>query len=683
MRLSRLKRKKAVKRKKIFRFIIIMIQILLKNLRILSFKRLFENYEKNKQLFENEDENEDENYEENEDPFDNYDESYDDSDFNSPFVFDDQKYLLKNRHEYYIHDQEEYLEKTKYFHHKEYKKINKIKKKKQKESHESQKNQSSLNNQDSDHQTDKKDYDHNEEGTNEEEIQNLQEQEVTQTYGHLWVQCENCYGLNYKKYFFLTKLNVCEHCGYHLKMSSSERIELPIDQGTWNAMHENMNSTDPIEFDRNPTKIKDLPESEKLIPISGIPIIIPNINIPKGAVHQKNEHVCYCKSNCNYCKCRRHCNKKNCSHYYTEHSELQNDFTCPLPCNFDNNQNHSGCHCEFHQKKSPLPSQCHCECNQKNCKHSIIHCCICSCEGNENNGESNPQNGIDLGQNGAVVKDFKILNDLDTSSKPKNSDSFNEYSHMDTKSKDNKNPIAFDSTNNSNSRSDSEDAESEGGNSSEDAESEGGNSKSGYIDNISECEEKGYKDRIDSYQVDTGLTEAVQTGTGELNGIPVAMGVMDFQFMGGSMGSAVGEKITRLIEYATKNSLPLILVCASGGARMQEGILSLMQMAKISAALHKYQTNEELLYISILTSPTTGGVTASFGMLGDINISEPNADIGFAGKRVMEQTLNQTVPEDLQKAENFFQKGLLDLIVPRDHLKNLISELLKFHAKFF
>nr|QPZ51483.1 acetyl-CoA carboxylase beta subunit [Mazus sp. JY-2020] len=195
-------------------------------------------------------------------------------------------------------------------------------------------------------------------------------------------------------------------------------------------------------------------------------------------------------------------------------------------------------------------------------------------------------------------------------------------------------------------------------------------------------EEEPYKDRIDSYQRKTGLTEAVQTGVGQLNGIPVAVGVMDFQFMGGSMGSVVGEKITRLIEYATNQFLPLIIVCASGGARMQEGSLSLMQMAKISSALYDYQLNKKLLYVPILTSPTTGGVTASFGMLGDIIIAEPNADIAFAGKRVIELTLNQIVPEGSQVAEHLFQKGLFDLIVPRNLLKSVLSELFKLHALF-
>ena len=266
----------------------------------------------------------------------------------------------------------------------------------------------------------------------------------TQKYRHLWVQCENCYGLNYKK-FFKSKMNICEHCGCHLKMSSSDRIELLIDPGTWDPMDEDMVSLDPIEF----------------------------------------------------------------------HSE-----------------------------------------------------------------------------------------------------------------------------------------------------------------------EEPYKDRIDSYQRNTGLTEAVQTGTGKLNGIPVAIGVMDFQFMGGSMGSVVGEKITRLIEYATNQILPLILVCASGGARMQEGSLSLMQMAKISSALYDYQSNKKLFYVAILTSPTTGGVTASFGMLGDIIIAEPDAYIAFAGKRVIEQTLNKTVPEGSQVAEYLFHKGLFDPIVPRNPLKGVLSELFELHAFF-
>nr|WAN80418.1 acetyl-CoA carboxylase beta subunit [Phragmipedium besseae] len=266
--------------------------------------------------------------------------------------------------------------------------------------------------------------------------------DINTKYRQLWVQCENCYGLNYKK-FFRSKMHICEHCGYHLKMSSSDRIELFIDPGTWEPMDEDMVSMDPIEF----------------------------------------------------------------------HSE-----------------------------------------------------------------------------------------------------------------------------------------------------------------------EEPYRDRIFFYQKKTGLTEAVQTGVGQINSIPIAIGVMDFQFMGGSMGSVVGEKITRLIEYATNRSLPVIIVCASGGARMQEGSLSLMQMAKISSASYDYQSNKKLFYVSILTSPTTGGVTASFGMLGDIIIAEPNAYIAFAGKRVIEQTLKKTVPDGSQAAEYSFHKGLFDPIVPRNLLKGVLSELFQLQG---
>lgn len=194
--------------------------------------------------------------------------------------------------------------------------------------------------------------------------------------------------------------------------------------------------------------------------------------------------------------------------------------------------------------------------------------------------------------------------------------------------------------------------------------------------------EELYKDRIDSYQIKTGLTEAVQTGTGQLNGIPVAIGIMDFNFMGGSMGSVVGEKITRLVEYATNQLLPLILVCSSGGARMQEGCLSLMQMAKISSALYYYQTIQKLLYVSILTSPTTGGVTASFGMLGDIIIAEPKTYIAFAGKRVIEQTLSKAISKNSQVAEYLLHKGFVDSIVPRHLLKGVVTELFQFHNFF-
>lgn len=190
---------------------------------------------------------------------------------------------------------------------------------------------------------------------------------------------------------------------------------------------------------------------------------------------------------------------------------------------------------------------------------------------------------------------------------------------------------------------------------------------------------KSYPDQIKEAQTKTGMQDGVRTGTGLLHGIPVALGVMEFGYMGGSMGSVVGEKLTRLIEYATQEGLTLLIVCTSGGARMQEGILSLMQMAKISAALHVHQNCANLMYVAILTSPTTGGVTASFGMLGDIIIAEPQAIIGFAGRRVIEQTLNEQLPDDFQTAEYLLDKGLLDLVVPRSFLKGALYEILDFY----
>lgn len=189
---------------------------------------------------------------------------------------------------------------------------------------------------------------------------------------------------------------------------------------------------------------------------------------------------------------------------------------------------------------------------------------------------------------------------------------------------------------------------------------------------------KSYRDRLRETQEKTGLTDGVQTGLGQLEGLPVALGVMDFRFMGGSMGSVVGEKLARLIERATQEALPAIVVCASGGARMQEGMLSLMQMAKISGALERHRA-ARLLYIPVLTHPTTGGVTASFAMLGDIILAEPKATIGFAGRRVIEQTLREKLPEGFQTAEYLLQHGFVDAIVPRTQLKPTLAQLIRLH----
>lgn len=201
------------------------------------------------------------------------------------------------------------------------------------------------------------------------------------------------------------------------------------------------------------------------------------------------------------------------------------------------------------------------------------------------------------------------------------------------------------------------------------------------IDPLTFHDRKAYGDRIRETQSKTGLADAVQTGLGQLDGLPVALGVMDFRFMGGSMGSVVGEKLTRLIERATCERFPVIIVCASGGARMQEGMLSLSQMAKISAALERHQASS-LLYMPVLSHPTTGGVTASFAMLGDIIIAEPNATIGFAGRRVVEQTLREKLPDDFQTSEYMLNHGFVDVIVPRTQLKKTLAQLICLHQPY-
>jgi acetyl-CoA carboxylase carboxyl transferase subunit beta len=187
---------------------------------------------------------------------------------------------------------------------------------------------------------------------------------------------------------------------------------------------------------------------------------------------------------------------------------------------------------------------------------------------------------------------------------------------------------------------------------------------------------KRYRDRLKSYQSALGENDALVVVEGHLDSIPVVAAVMEYRFMGGSMGSVVGEKLTRAIERCLERERPLIVVSASGGARMQEGVLSLMQMAKISAALARLR-EARLPFISILTDPTTGGVTASFAMLGDLNVAEPGALIGFAGPRVIEQTIRQSLPEGFQRSEFLLDHGFLDFVVPRPELKETMARCLR------
>ncbi len=191
---------------------------------------------------------------------------------------------------------------------------------------------------------------------------------------------------------------------------------------------------------------------------------------------------------------------------------------------------------------------------------------------------------------------------------------------------------------------------------------------------------KKYKDRLKENIKKSGLNEAVITGVGDIGRHRVGIGVLDFNFLGGSMGSVVGEKISRMVEKAIAKRLPVVMVSVSGGARMQESILSLMQMAKTCAALAKLGENK-LPYISVLANPTTGGVTASFAMMGDVNLAEPKALIGFAGPRVIEQTIRQQLPAGFQRSEFLLSHGFVDMVVERKNLKGTIDKLLDFLYK--
>jgi len=200
------------------------------------------------------------------------------------------------------------------------------------------------------------------------------------------------------------------------------------------------------------------------------------------------------------------------------------------------------------------------------------------------------------------------------------------------------------------------------------------------VDFLDFKDSKKYKDRIKAAVKKAGDGDAVICGSGLIEGLPAVVAVFDFSFMGGSMGSVVGEKITRAIEKGLEIKAPVIIFSSSGGARMQESILSLMQMAKTSAALAKLKA-AGIPFISVLTDPTTGGVTASFAMLGDINMAEPRALIGFAGPRVIEQTIRQTLPEGFQRSEYLLEHGMVDMIVPRKEMKARLSQILRIFTK--
>jgi len=206
------------------------------------------------------------------------------------------------------------------------------------------------------------------------------------------------------------------------------------------------------------------------------------------------------------------------------------------------------------------------------------------------------------------------------------------------------------------------------------------NSKVRSTNFLNFTDSKPYSKRIDAAMLKSSLAEAIVTGTAKMGGVEAALGIMDFSFMGGSMGSVVGEKIARLIELAVSKKLPVIIFSSSGGARMQEGIMSLMQMAKTSAALGRLRENR-LPYISVCTDPTTGGTSASYAMLGDINVAEPGALIGFAGPRVIEQTIRQKLPPGFQRSEYLLEHGMLDVVCERKELRENLIRILRWFSR--
>nr|WDD58071.1 acetyl-CoA carboxylase carboxyltransferase beta subunit [Thismia huangii] len=470
-------------------------------------------------------------------------------------------------------------------------------------------------------------------------------------YKHLWVHCENCDRLNYQKYFKLI-MNICEQCGYHLKIKNLDRIDILIDTNTWYPICEHMDSLDPIEFDSKGKytelniELIELNKNIKSIELEYIKSDIKLEPIKSNIDTELNIELIELNKNIKsieleYIKLKKLKKLKKIIEFNKKlifYTELKSDIELKYIL--------SDTELEFIKSDIELKYNKY----NKELKY-ILSYLLYDTELEFNTELESIKSDTELEYifSNSVLESIKCDN---------NTELENILSNIELES-----DILYNVELNieSNTKIDIE------------SEYKFKYKKYKYI------KSEYYMDRIELHKKNTGLQEAIQIGIGKLKGIFIAMGIMDFQFIGGSMGSAVGEKIALLIEYATEKNLPLIIVCASGGARMQEGIFGLTQMAKISSLLHNYYYKTKLLYISILTSPTTGGVTASFGMLGNIIITEPNASIAFAGKRVIEQTLHIEVPEGIQESEFLFEKGSFNLIIPRNLLKYTIIELFKFH----
>jgi acetyl-CoA carboxylase carboxyl transferase subunit beta len=504
-------------------------------------------------------------------------------------------------------------------------------------------------------------------------------EDVFAPYAHLWTICENCETSIYKEYAQRNQY-ICQHCTYHLPMKSLDRIESLIDSGTWDPMDENMISIDPYDIFRKKVHIADLEQYFEQCKKRQFSFLLDTDDKLQDKefdysffldtddeLQDKEFDYFYFRQIWKMYLCIFYQNKIQGeieSRWYTLSfkESISALFDRPIyDDEYDDERFDKFLHKQELEDKEEL--------------EDLVNVNFLPSDEEEFDSEGLYAEESTLEQTSAEseqVSTEQTSTDTDESTveesiakkyTPKELVQLYLLEEIEAKEKIAQKEKNFASADDENANQNSEKSIKS---------QESKKSKKSQ-------KEIPYMDKVFSYQKETGLTDAVQTGIGKLDGIHVALAVMDFHFIGGSMGSVVGEKITRLIEYATIVGLPIIICCASGGARMQEGSFSLMQMAKISSILLNFPFPNNIFLVSLLTSPTTGGVTASFGMLGDIIIAEPDAYIAFAGKRVIEEVMKIEVPEGVQEAEHLFEKGSLDLIVPRNLLKGVLSELFKFH----
>nr|YP_010290945.1 acetyl-CoA carboxylase carboxyltransferase beta subunit [Juncus alatus]ULQ66535.1 acetyl-CoA carboxylase carboxyltransferase beta subunit [Juncus alatus] len=566
--------------------------------------------------------------------------------------------------------------------------------------------------------------------------------DVFSPFEHLWASCDNCETPIYKKYAKNNKY-ICQHCEFHIKMESLDRLDFLIDQGTWDPKDENMVSIDPYEILRNKKisnqqdeerkKAEESENNEKLEDL--VELVSQNLTITIREDKDENEED-ELEGDSNKKDYNKDGNANENEGEYKGENANENEWENKDVNANENERDNKDVNANENEGDDKDGNA---NANEKEGDNKDEN------EEDELEGDSNNEDYYqeeefsknEISKEESSTEEFikeeekeellikiyslpaflqekildlsKKLEEENIFSEDEDADIYNEKADKDANIYNEKADEANRDPNIYNEKADEANIDPNIYNEKADEanrdpniynekadeanidpniyneKADEANEKADEADEDSDPEEDNesdipYLDKVDSNQRKTGLTDAVQTGIGELHHISLAIAVMDFEFIGGSMGSVVGEKITRLIEYATNKSLPLIISCASGGARMQEGSFSLLQMAKISSVLLDYQLTKNLFLVSILTTPTTGGVTASFGMLGNIIIGEPDAYIAFAGKRVIEEVMKIIVPEGVQEAEYLFEKGSLDLIIPRFLIKGVLHELLQFHG---